>query len=161
MTLAPFVHQRAFLGGALGQQQGAVVTGGLEVAFTLLDALLGVVDKLPALVQVVPVHLAVTLRNLRGAALVAQRCGHGDVLAGVAVRAWLVIQRPHQARQLAATLAGQLLERFRREGAGAHGRNGCDAMVEQGDGIEDALDDPQFFHLQQIHTRRAPPVALG
>ncbi|MCY1523915.1 hypothetical protein D9M68_588290 [compost metagenome] len=33
-------------------------------------------------------------------------------------------------------------------------------MVEQGDGVENALDNPELLHLEQIHAGRAPPHTL-
>ena len=135
----------------------------LEVTLAGVLALGGVLDEAPALVQVVPVHLAVTLRVLGGLAGEAQLAGHGDVLAGVAVGAWLVVQRPDQCGQLLALVGaglGQCLEGLEGEVAGAHGGYGGDAVVHQGDGVEDPLDDPQLVDRLQVDAGRAPPVAL-
>jgi len=74
----------------------------------------------------------------------------------------LVVQRPDQTWQLATGLGaglGQCLERFRRERIAAHGRHGVDVVVQQCDGVENALDNPQLTDLKQVQTRRAPPVA--
>ncbi len=79
------------------------------------------------------------------------------------MRARLVVQRPDQARQLAASLGAgldQRLERLGREGVAAHGRHGVEFVVQQRDSVEDTLDDPQLVDLEQVHGWRAPPVAF-
>ncbi|MNQ85688.1 hypothetical protein D3C85_1008600 [compost metagenome] len=161
---APVVHEDGLLAGVLGEQQGAVVASELEVTLDSIGALGGVVDEAPALVQIVPVDFAVALRVLRRLALEAQLARHDDVLTDVALRARFVVQRPDQGGELLALVGaslGQRLERLEGEGAGTHGRHSRGAVMRQGDGVENALDNPQLLHLQQVDAGRAPPVALG
>ncbi|MNE93983.1 hypothetical protein D3C80_1918960 [compost metagenome] len=86
------------------------------------------------------------------------------MLACEAMGSWLVVQGPYQAWELLGMPApqlGQRLERFERECARTHGRYGVHVVMQQADGIENTLDDPQLVHFQQINRWRAPPVAFG
>ncbi len=164
LALVPLVHQQALFLGRLGQQQGALVAGLGHVQLDALGALLGAVDEGPALVQVVPVDLlGAALRDDSRLALEAQRAGLLRPTAHVGLGDRLVIQRPHQARQaLVRLLAGLLegLERLLGQRRAAHHRDGRGVVVQQGDRVEDALDDVQLLDLAQVERRRAPPDAL-
>ncbi|MNP12918.1 hypothetical protein D3C76_1051730 [compost metagenome] len=163
LALAPVVHQHAFLGRAVGQQQAAVITRLAQVSINPLLTLVSV-NEVPALVQVVPVHLSAILWNLGCLAGESQLAGQCCMLASEAMGAWFIVQGPYQARELlamAATQLGQRLERFERECARTHGRYGVQVVMQQTDGVENALDDPQLVHFQQVNRGWAPPVAFG
>ncbi|MCY1407269.1 hypothetical protein D9M71_225650 [compost metagenome] len=159
-ALVPVVHQQRLLGRALGDQQRTLMAGGLQVLLELVVPGGLVVDEHPALVQVVPVGLAVAaLGDLCRLAGIAELARLLHPAAGVAVGAGFVVQGPDQFRQFAAATGRQLAQRLLGKGIGAHCRNGGQAVVQQRYGVEDALDDPQFLGFQQVDAGGTPPDA--
>ncbi|MNJ42136.1 hypothetical protein D3C77_370900 [compost metagenome] len=110
--------------------------------------------------QVVPVDLLVTLRYERGLALEAHFLRLLGPALQVAAGGGLVVQGPHQRREVAGTLLGQLLQRLDWEVHAGHGRYGVDAVLHQGNGVEDAFNDPQFLDGFKLEAWWAPPLAL-
>ena len=142
------VHQQGFFVGRSCQQQLALIAVGLDVV--VLEAV--------ALVHVVPVQLAGTLlRNHCGRAFPAVFNGPLMVLLGPCPARLVPIQRPHQTRsccivRLAALGNGR--QHNARVVRARHRRHGADAVVQQGDGVEDALGNPQLFRRTEV--RRLP-----
>ncbi|MNF81838.1 hypothetical protein D3C84_641290 [compost metagenome] len=58
LSLTPLVHEQGFFHGALGDQQGTVVLGVLQLLVDPLSAGFDVVHERPTLVQIVPIDLA-------------------------------------------------------------------------------------------------------
>ncbi|MNX83056.1 hypothetical protein D3C86_1148060 [compost metagenome] len=120
-----------------------MVTSAGQVFFDLFSALGFVIDEGPALMQIIPVNLAtIRLRNLRRLALIAQGSRLPHPTPGVLVRPWFVIQSPHQFGQLATPQPRQLFQRLFRKGTGRHRRHRRNAVMHQGNGVEDPLDNP-------------------
>ncbi|MNJ29607.1 hypothetical protein D3C77_241800 [compost metagenome] len=164
MALAPFIHQRTFFCRGFSQQQAAVIADFADIALDLVQALGGIVDECPALMQVIPIYLAPSFRNLGGFALVAELTRHGRMLAGETMGAGFVVQTPYQRWEFlpfACALLGQRLQGLERERPRAHRRDGIQAVVQQRDGVKDALDDPKLLNFLQVNRSWAPPIAFG
>ncbi|MNF87946.1 hypothetical protein D3C84_704250 [compost metagenome] len=82
------------------------------------------------------------MRDLRGDTGVAQGTGIANPALGVAVSARFVIQCPHQRGEFSAALARQFFERSFWESVAGHRRNGGNAVMDQGNRIEDAFYNP-------------------
>ncbi|MNF88182.1 hypothetical protein D3C84_706700 [compost metagenome] len=111
--------------------------------------------------QIVPIDLArIRLWDLCRLASEAEVTSLTDPHAGVFVCTWFVVQCPDQLWRLTAASSNQGFQRLLWIGIRGKRGNGGDTVLHQGDGIENALDDPQFVDLQQVHTGWYPPVTL-